>query len=147
MAKIFRSIVVNAPADAVWAVARDFDGLPGWIPAIQASEITNGKASDQVGAIRSLTLGPDIPPVVESLLELSDAKRSVTYDILESPIGVDNYVATLTVTPVTADDSSFVSWAADFDPAAGFEAAERAEFVGNEVFGAGLAALKAKLEG
>lgn len=147
MATIFRSIVVHAPADAVWAVARDFDGLPSWIPAIQASEITNGKASDQIGAIRSLTLGPDVPPVVESLLELSDAKRSVTYDILESPIGVDNYVATLTVTPVTADDSSFVSWAASFDPAPGFEAAERAEFVGNEVFGAGLAALKAKLEG
>ncbi|MEZ5100145.1 MAG: SRPBCC family protein [Thermoleophilia bacterium] len=147
MPKIYRSIVVNAPADAVWAVARDFNGLPAWIPAIQASEITNGKGSDQVGAIRSLTLGPDVPPVVETLLELSDANRSVTYDIVESPLGVENYVATLTVAPVTASDASFVSWTAHFDPAAGQDGAERAEFIGNEVFGAGLAALKAKLEG
>ena len=37
----------------------------------------------------------------ERLLALSDYDYSCTYAILESPMGVDNYVATLKLTPVT----------------------------------------------
>ena len=38
MARIFRSSVIDAPAEAVWARIRDFNGLPGWHPAIATSE-------------------------------------------------------------------------------------------------------------
>ncbi len=37
----------------------------------------------------------------ERLLGLSDYDYSQTYEILESPMGVANYVATLKLTPVT----------------------------------------------
>ena len=30
MAKIFRSSVINAPIDEVWARIRDFNALPDW---------------------------------------------------------------------------------------------------------------------
>ena len=41
----------------------------------------------------------------ERLLALSDYDYSCTYEILESPMGVTNYVATLKLTPVTDGDA------------------------------------------
>jgi ribosome-associated toxin RatA of RatAB toxin-antitoxin module len=144
MAKIFVSTVVDAPAAKVWEVVRDFNGLPGWIPAVSASEIRDGRPADQLGSVRLLTLGDDAK-VVETLLALSDTERSVTYDIVESPLGVESYVATLSVTPVTDGDRSFVQWTADFEPAAGHDAAERVDFIGTNVFQAGFDSLKEKV--
>lgn len=146
MARIFVSSVVNAPAGEVWAAIRDFNGLPGWHPAVASSEIREGLASDRLGCVRVLTLG-DGAKVVETLLELSDVRRSVTYDILESPLGVVGYVATLSVAPVTDGNRSYVQWTADFEPAEGYEAAERVDFIGTNVFQAGLDALKQRFGG
>jgi hypothetical protein len=144
VAKIFISSVVDAPADTVWGAIRDFDGLPSWHPAVAASEIQGGRPSSDVGCVRVLTLG-DGARVVETLLELSDVKRSVTYDIVESPLGVEGYVATLSVTPITDGDRSYVQWTAEFEPAEGQDGAERAEFIGTNVFQGGLTALGEKV--
>jgi hypothetical protein len=144
VARIFISSVVEAPADTVWGAIRDFNGLPSWHPAVAASEIQAGKPSSEVGCVRVLTLG-DGGKVVETLLELSDAKRSVTYNIVESPLGVEGYVATLSVTPVTDGDRSYVQWTAEFEPAKGQDGAERVEFIGTNVFQAGLTALGEKV--
>ena len=58
MALSYATTVIDAPADAVWARVRDFNGLPDWNPEVIAtSEIEDGKAGDQVGAVRSFTLG------------------------------------------------------------------------------------------
>jgi len=38
-----------------------------------------------------------------------------TYSILESPMGVENYVATLRLTPVTDGEKTFLEWSAEFD--------------------------------
>jgi hypothetical protein len=146
MARVFISSVVDAPADTVWAAIRDFNGLPSWHPVVAASAIQDGKPADQVGCVRELTLG-DGARVVETLLELSDARRSVTYNIVESPLGVVGYVSTLSVTPITDGDRSCVQWKAEFEPAAGQDGAERAEFIGTNVFQAGFDGLKQKLGG
>ena len=37
--KVYMSSVIEAPADAVWAHIRDFNGLPKWHPAIAESRI------------------------------------------------------------------------------------------------------------
>jgi hypothetical protein len=146
MAKVFVSSVVNAPADTVWGAIRDFNGLPSWHPVVAASEIKGGKPSDQVGCVRVLTLG-DGAQVVETLLELSDTRRSVTYDIVESPLGVSGYVATLSVTPVTDGNRSCLQWSADFEPDPGQDGQERAEFIGTNVFQVGFDALKERFGG
>jgi hypothetical protein len=144
VARIFISSVVDAPADTVWNAIRDFNGLPSWHPAVAASEIEGGKPASEVGCVRALTLG-DGGKVVETLLELSDVKRSVTYNIVESPLGVEGYVATLSVTPVTDGERSYVQWTAEFEPAEGQDGAERVEFIGTNVFQAGLTALGEKV--
>src|SRR3954462_15795858 len=48
------SIVINAPAEAVWAVVSDFNGLPRWLPVIVESRLILGK-NREVVAIRVLT--------------------------------------------------------------------------------------------
>ncbi len=49
MAKIFRSSVINAPIDEVWARIRDFNALPDWYPAFADSyiEIENDEPGDK----------------------------------------------------------------------------------------------------
>ena len=42
---------------------------------------------------------------------------SFEYSILESPMGVENYVATFRLIPVTDVDHTFAEWTAEFDAA------------------------------
>jgi len=77
----------------------------------------------------------------EKLLALSDFEYSCTYSILESPMGVDNYVATLKLTPITDGDRTFAEWSAEFDCAPGREQA-LSENIGQGVFQGGFDALK-----
>jgi Polyketide cyclase / dehydrase and lipid transport len=146
MAKVFASSVLDAPADEVWAAIRDFNGMPSRHPAIEASEIQDGKPADQVGSVRVLTLG-DGAKVVETLLELSDPNRSCTYNILESPLGVSGYVATLSVTPVTDGNRSYIQWTAEFETDPGQDDKERVDFIGTNVFQGGFDSLKERFGG
>ena len=68
--------------------------------ASPTAAIENGQPSDRVGCIRHFHLR-DGGMIRERLLALSDYDYSCTYEILESPMGVSNYIATLKLTPVT----------------------------------------------
>ena len=142
MAKVYCSDIVPAPVSAVWAVVRDFNGLPGWTKFVAESRIEQGLAADRIGCIRNfrLTNGGRIR---ERLLALSDYDMSYSYSILESPMGVTNYVSTLRLIPVTEGDQTFAEWSAGFDAAPDREAALERE-IGRDVFAAGLASLKSK---
>ena len=56
MAKVFVSSVIPAPAVEVWAVIRDFNGLPAWTPFVAESRIEHNAAPDKVGCIRNFRL-------------------------------------------------------------------------------------------
>ena len=77
----------------------------------------------------------------EKLLGLSDYDYFCTYSILESPMPLTNYIATLRLTPVTDGDRTFAEWSAEFDcdPA---EEAGLIEGIGENVFLGGFNALK-----
>jgi hypothetical protein len=142
MAKVYASTVIPAPASEVWAVVRDFNGLPDWTKFVVESRIEHHKAADQIGCIRNFRL-KDGGRIRERLLALSDYEMSCTYSILESPMGVENYVATLRLIPVTETDHAFAEWSAEFDAAPEREEALAAD-IGTNVFAAGLAALKSR---
>jgi hypothetical protein len=146
MANVYRSAVIDAPADKVWALVRDFNGLPKWHPAIGKSEIEAGLTGDRVGCVRRLTLKEDGGLLRETLLSLSDAGRTLTYNILVSPMPVANYVATMRVTPITVGNKSFAEWWAEFDVTSGSEQAQVSD-IGDNVFVAGFAAMNRKLAG
>src|SRR5262249_48703056 len=112
--RVYTSSVIGASAEAVWALIRDFNGLPKWHPAIAAWRIETGGPADRVGCIRNFRL-KDGGLIREQLLTLSDYDFQCTYSILESPMGVGNYVATLKLTPVTDGNRTFAEWSAEFD--------------------------------
>ena len=57
MVNVYRSAVIDAPADKVWALIRDFNGLPKWHPAIGKSEIEGGLPGDRVEPMPTPALG------------------------------------------------------------------------------------------
>src|ERR1700750_2174607 len=140
MARVYVSTVVNARNDRVWARVRDFNGLPNWHPAIAESRIEGGEPADKIGCVRDFRLRNG-DRIREKLLGLSDYDMFCTYSILESPMGVENYVATLRLTPVTDGDQTFLEWTAEFDCAPERET-ELVGNIGGGVFQGGFDALK-----
>ena len=140
MIRVYVSSVIDASADTVWSRIRDFNALPQWHPAIADSRIENGEASDRVGCIRHFHTR-DGGMIRERLLGLSDYEYSCTYEIIESAMGVTNYVATLKLMPVTDGNRCFAEWSAEFDCAEGRER-ELTATIGDGVFQGGLDALK-----
>ncbi|KQP19697.1 SRPBCC family protein [Pseudorhodoferax sp. Leaf265] len=140
MIRLYVSSVVEASADNVWARIRDFNGLPQWHPGIADSRIENGEPADRVGCIRHFHTR-DGGTIRERLLALSDFDYTQTYEILESPMGVDHYVATLKLTPVTDGNRCFAEWSAEFGCDEGREQ-ELTRTIADGVFQTGFDALK-----
>jgi hypothetical protein len=140
MARVYTSSVINAPAARVWARVRDFNGLSSWHPAIAESRIENGEPADKVGCVRNFSLRNG-DRLREQLLGLSDFDMFCTYSILDSPMPLTNYVATLRLTPITDHDRTFIEWSADFDCAPEKEG-ELVSNIGGGVFQGGFDALK-----
>lgn len=143
MARVYISSVIDVPAARVWERVRDFNGLPRWHPAIRDSRIENGEPADKVGCVRDFYL-QNGDRIRERLLGLSDYDMFCTYSILESPMPLTDYIATLRLTPITDGDRCFAEWTAEFE----CEEAEEEGLVtgiGNDVFQAGFSALKRQL--
>lgn len=145
MARVYTSSVIEAASNEVWSRVRDFNALPRWHPAIRESRIEDGLPSDKVGCIRDFRL-QNGDRIREQLLGLSDYDLFCTYSILESPMPLTDYIATLRLTPITDGDRTFAEWSAEFECAA--EAAdELVSNIGQNVFQAGFDALKRHFSG
>lgn len=140
MIRVYTSSVIEAPAEQVWTLVRDFNELPAWHPLIVDSRIENGHLADKLGCVRAFRLR-DGGFIREQLLTLSDYDYQCTYSILESPMPLSHYVATLKFTPVTDGNRTFAEWSAEFDCAPAQER-ELAHNIGQGVFQVGFDALK-----
>ena len=147
MGRSYYSTVISRPASAVWAAARDFNGLETWFnPPVTRSEIEDDRAADQVDCVRRFLFGE--ATIREHLVALSDVDRSYTYEFGDpKPFPVNNYLATLRVTPVTDADASFVEWWTDFDPEDAAQLDHWTAFFAAEVFKPALEGLRAYLAG
>ncbi len=145
MARVYVSSVIDAPVAKVWERVRDFNALPRWHPRIRDSRIENGEPSDRVGCVRDFHL-QNGDRLREKLLGLSDYDYFCTYAILESPMPLTDYIATLRLTPVTDGDMTFIEWSAEFDCAPEVEA-DLVAGIGGNVFQAGFDALKRQMAG
>lgn len=145
MARVYTSTVINAPADRVWKTIRNFNGLPQWTSFVAESRIEQDLPPDKIGCIRNFKLA-DGGLIREQLLALSDYDYSFSYAILESPMGVENYIATVKLIPVTDGICTFAEWSAEFDCQAS-EEEELVNHIGTNVFLGGFNTLKGHLEG
>ncbi len=114
MARVYVSSIIDASAADVWARVRDFNGLPRWHPRIRDSRIEEALPADKIGAIRNFNLqnGDNIR---EQLVGMSDYDLFCSYSMLEGPMPLSNYIATLRLTPVTDGGRCFIEWSAEFD--------------------------------
>jgi NADPH2:quinone reductase len=140
MTKVCETAVINAPTDEVWRILRDFNSHEIWHPAIAESHIEDGHPADQVGAIRAFSLA-DGGVLREQLIRLDDRKRSFSYCLLEAPLPLFDYVATVTLRPVTETGQTFWKWESQFRTPLEREA-ELRSLVANDIYLAGMRALE-----
>jgi hypothetical protein len=141
MARAHASSVINAPMEKVWAHIRDFNALVDWHPGIRSSVIEDGGPSDRVGCIRRMEL-QDGGVIREQLLEMSDLGCHYSYSILESPLPVARYRATLRLRRISDGNRTYGEWSASFDPDPPEKQAEAEEMISTAVFQGGFDAIK-----
>ena len=108
MAKVSMSTDLNASADQVWKLIGGFNALPDWHPSVEKSELT------EEGQTRTLSLAGG-GKIVEKLEKVDDGARTYTYSIVDSPLPVTNYSATI---KVSGDgDNSTIEWSSEFESA------------------------------
>jgi NADPH:quinone reductase-like Zn-dependent oxidoreductase len=143
VATVFRSTVIDAPVETVWGILRDFNGHDRWHPAVEESHIEGVRAGDQVGAVRNFKLASGAQ-LREQLIKLSDRDRSLTYCILDAPLPLIGYVATISLKRVTDGERTFWNWKSTFEAPPGLETAlER--LVAQDIYEAGFAAVSGLL--
>ncbi|MFA9459524.1 SRPBCC family protein [Thiohalorhabdus methylotrophus] len=109
------SVVVQASADEVWNVLRDFLDM-SWAPeVIEQCEPQGGLPGTQIGAKRILN-----GTFQETLVGLDDHARTLRYSIDDGPDAVskDNvqgYIATVQVLPITDTGESLVLWTSSWE--------------------------------
>src|SRR5690606_27956346 len=99
----------------VWHVLRDFNSHTAWHPAIAESRIEDGLPPDAVGAVRRFTL-KEGGMLREQLLVLDDRRRELAYCLIEGPLPLFDYVATVRLRPVTDGNGTFWQWRSTFHP-------------------------------
>jgi NADPH:quinone reductase-like Zn-dependent oxidoreductase len=137
---VIQSAVIDAPIDRVWAVLRDFNSHEQWHPAVAGSRMENDIAGDVVGGVRRFSLS-DGAELREQLLSHSDREYSFTYCILDSPLPLFDYMATVRLKPVTDGNQTFWDWRSQFR-APDDRATELENRVGRQIFEAGFGGLR-----
>ena len=141
MIQVRRSTIIDAPIDEIWAILRDFNGHERWHPAVAESRIEDGRAADEAGCVRRFRL-TDGSELREQLLTLSDRDRRFSYCILDAPIPLIDYVANVSLKPVTDGNRTYWEWSSSF-AAPEDRADELATLVGEGIYEAGFASIQA----
>lgn len=137
MAKAAARGEVNAPANEVWAVVGGFGNLEKFDPSVASSPLEDG------GVQRRLQI-EDSGQIVERLLEFNNAERVYRWTIVEIvdvPIPIVNYHATIKVDEGEPGKTCFFEMSATFDPAPG-QTVEAVEKLMAADFGAALGGLQ-----
>ena len=108
MPKVSLSQNLNVSADQLWQMIGRFNALPDWHPGNEKSELT------KQGQTRKLSLVGG-GSIIEKLEHKDDHSRTYTYSIVDSPLPVKNYTATLKVTG--EGENATVEWSSEFEAA------------------------------
>jgi Polyketide cyclase / dehydrase and lipid transport len=111
MSKVSLSTKLPVPARTVWDTVGGFNNLAKWHPAVARSE----EAKKGTATMRTLSLHGG-GTIVERLDSKDDKSRSYTYSILEGPLPVQKYQATLKVSENLDGTGCTVEWASEFEP-------------------------------
>lgn len=131
------SVDVGSSAADSWAVLDDFCSIANWHPVI----VTCEQSKLDGRAIRTLITG-DGDVILEGLTTRDEAAMAFTYTIIQSPLPVTDYVATMAVKE--NDGGARITWSSQFD-AKGISEEEALELMIG-IYRGGLEELKTQLE-
>jgi carbon monoxide dehydrogenase subunit G len=100
---------VEASADRVWDLFRDFGGIQRFSSGFEKVEVTGSG----IGAVRTITL-PGGAALQERLEAFDDRGRKLQYAIVGGPIPVSNYLATIEVKD--EGKACRIDWSSHFEP-------------------------------
>ena len=125
--EVASSATVGGKPDAVWKNIGDFCAIGTWHPAVSKCV-----QSEEGGATYRTLTTTDGGTIKEKLVEQTDT--SYTYDIINSPLPVANYRATISVS--AQGGGTRVDWKSSFD--AKGESDDEAKGVISSIYKAGL---------
>jgi carbon monoxide dehydrogenase subunit G len=98
-------VSIDRSPDEVWKVVREFGGLDTWMPGVESCVVD--------GDVR--TIGVMGIEVKEQLRNLDDNARTISYSVVESPMGnLESHLATIVVEP--EGSGSHVTWSVEVVP-------------------------------
>ena len=127
---------VEAPADKVWELFRDFGGIQRFTSGFEKVEVSGSG----IGAVRTITL-PGGAALQERLEAFDDRGRKLQYAIVSGPIPVSNYLATIEVKD--EGKACRIDWSSHFEPKGISDEQARAMIEG--VYKSGIAGVKKAL--
>jgi len=105
MAQGKAEVSINRSPDEVWKVIREFGTLDEWMPGIDKCTLNGDVRTVEMMGIS----------VKEQLRSSDDAARTVSYSVIESPMGnLESHTATITVEP--EGTGSHLTWSVDVTP-------------------------------
>ncbi|WP_267421786.1 SRPBCC family protein [Methylobacterium sp. GC_Met_2] len=136
--EVIRSRDLPTPAEAVWALVGDFCAIQFWHPQVERCILSADDDDDGIRAqIRGLVVKGGLGTIVEVETARDETGRSYSYGLIQGPLPVRAYNATLAVRP--NGTGSTVIWSATFDAEGMRDAEAVADIAG--VFEAGLAGI------
>ena len=105
------SLTSNYPvsAETIWDMIGKFNSVPDWHPAVTKCEI---ETKDNATLRRLHLMGGGT--ILEKLEKSGDDGQSYTYSILESPLPVANYNATIRVSEAEGGGCT-IEWSSEFE--------------------------------
>jgi len=133
MAAVHEEGEVGAGIDEVWKLVGDFRGF------VEAMGVPVEVSGEGIGATRSIPLGP--APTVERLEELDNDAKRLVYSMLEGPLPIVNYLATMQLSEIDSGRTR-LEWSSTFEPAGMSEADAIGAVQG--IYKGGIAGLQAR---
>lgn len=106
MANVSRSVTLNAPFDQVWGLIGGFQDLGDWHPAVES--VTKEEIDGTEHRRIALKGGGEI---FEKLLDHGGG--SYSYEIIESPLPVKNYMSNISA--AEHEGQTVVTWSSSFE--------------------------------
>ena len=113
----YNSAIINAPADEVWEILKNFHDLSWSKNVITKVKKIGDKASDEIGAKRILN-----EAFHETLVSIDNTAKKFSYSIDDGPgvvskDNVEGYLGEVSVFSVSENNTTFVLWASEWKSA------------------------------
>ncbi len=129
---IYDSAIVDAPIEEVWAAVRDMMQLLHIVfgDMVKDCQWVDGGSAERIPSRFKFTLTASGETPLEEVAARSEIDHSVTYRMIGAAVGIEGYVATYRLRPITNEPGrTFVEWPREFAVAPGQDAAKVVPFL------------------